>query len=184
MRIQSFHALAVERPASRGAATRQADGYRTSDVGAPMQCGGLIYDLVEPRGRKIGELHFNNRAHARDGGACRQPNHRILTDGRINHPAGEFLSQIFGGLECAAKLADVLPVNEHPGILGESFRLRRPNRIQIRNAHGWFGASLCISLSCRDANAHQSSLYGSGGASRWTLATDSSMATLISSRHD
>src|SRR5258707_13469098 len=107
MSIQSFHALAVERPASRGAATRQADGYRTSNVGAPMQRGGLVYNLVQPSRRKIGELHFNNRAHALDGCAYSQPNHRILTDGRINHPAGEFLSQILGGLECAAKLADV-----------------------------------------------------------------------------
>ena len=92
----------------------------TGHLRAPEQRRGLVDDLVETGGGKIGELHLDDRPHALDGRADGQADHRILADGRVNHPPGKFLRQIFRGLERAAERADILPVNEHARIVAQA----------------------------------------------------------------
>src|SRR5665647_35839 len=60
MRVNRLNALAVERPAAGRAAERQAHGDGTGNIRAPEKGRGLVDDLVETDGGKIGELHFNN----------------------------------------------------------------------------------------------------------------------------
>ena len=85
----------------------------TRNIRAPKKRRGVVDDLVEANDGKIGELHFDDRPHAFDRRADGRADHGIFADGRIHHAAGKFLGEIFGGLECAAKRADVLAVNEH-----------------------------------------------------------------------
>src|SRR5664279_3943712 len=181
MRVNRLDALAVKGTAAGGAARRQADRDGAGHSGAPMQRGRLVDDLVEAWGGKVRKLHFDNRPHSLDGGAYRQAQHGVFAHGRVDYPPGKSLRQGLGSLECAAKGPYILPVNKHAGIVRQRARLRLPNRLQVRNAH--LGSLWsCPSLKCFEARAHQSSLYGSGPGSRWTLATLSSTVWTISLR--
>ena len=135
MRVDSFHALAMEWPAARSAAGGQTDGDRAGHPGPPVQRGRLIDDLVEGDRRKIRELHFDDRPHAFDGRADRQADHGIFANWRVEDPAGKLLRQILGRLERAAKAADILTVNKHTRIFRQGAGLGFTNGVQVSNAH-------------------------------------------------
>src|SRR5271156_3100825 len=111
MRIECLHALRVKRPRAGGAAARKTDGDGTGNLRAPVERGRLIDNLVEADRREIRELHLNDRAHALNGRPNGRTNDRVFAERRIEHPARIFLRQTFGGLESAAELADILPVD-------------------------------------------------------------------------
>jgi hypothetical protein len=84
---------------------------------------------VEKSANCISTAHpFNRRAYGRaDNG--------ILADGSVNDPSGKFPGQVFGGLEGAAKSADILPVNENARVFRQRPCLRFANRFEIGDAH-------------------------------------------------
>src|SRR5262249_24441933 len=125
--------------------------------------------------RKIRKLHFNNRSHPLDCRAHGQTNHRVLADRCVHYPPGILLRQVLCCLERSAERTHVLPVNEHALIIRQGFRLRFSDCFKVGDAH-----VACPSLRCLLASAHQSSRYGSGPASRCTLATTASTFWLSS----
>ena len=107
---------------------------------------GLVDDLVEADGGKIGELHFDDRPHPLDRRADGRADHRVFADGRIQHAPRKFLGQIFRGLERAAKRADILPVNEHARIVRQRLRLRFADGFEIGDAHGALKSAVALAF--------------------------------------
>ncbi len=125
----------MKRAASGVAPRWQANGDWTRNPGPPEKSGRLIHDLVNGHGRKVSELHLDDRTHSLDGGPDRTAHHGILTNGSIQNPPWKFFGQILGGLESASEISDVLTVNVHPFIVPESLFLRFPNRFEVCNSH-------------------------------------------------
>ena len=109
---------------------------------APEKRRGLVDDLIEADGGKIGELHFDDRPHAFNRRADGQADHRVFGDGRIQNAAGKFLRQIFRGLERAAERADILPVNEHARIVAQGVGLRFADGFEVGDVSAPF--SRCV----------------------------------------
>jgi len=105
------------------------------NIGPPEKGGGVIDDLIESNHGKIGKLHFDDGTHAFYGRPDRRANHCVLADGGVHHAPWKFPRQIFRGLECPAKSAHVLAINEHPRIVLQCLRLGRANRFEIGYAH-------------------------------------------------
>jgi hypothetical protein len=80
---------------------------------------GLVDDLVEADGGKIGELHLDDRPHSFDGRADGGPTIASSLMGESSTRPGKFLGQIFRGLERAAERADILPVNKHARVVAQ-----------------------------------------------------------------
>ena len=135
MRVNSFQALAVKRPAPGGPARWHADGDGTRHFRPPKKRRRLIDNLRQTRRRKIGELHFDDGAHSLDGRPNRRADNGILADRSIQHPPRKFRRQILGRLERAAKRAHVLSVNKNTRILGQCPGLRGADGFKISDAH-------------------------------------------------
>jgi len=95
----------------------------------------MIDDLIQARGGKVGELHFDDGPHALQGGADGRADHGILADRGIENAAGEFEGEILGGFESAAEGADILAVNEDAGVVGQGAGLGGANGFKVGNAH-------------------------------------------------
>src|SRR5580692_11707078 len=134
----------MKRAAARVASARQPDRDRAGYLCAPEKCGGLIDDLIDGHRREIRELHFDNRAHSLDGGPDRASNHCVLADWSIQDPARKFFGQVFCRLKSTAEGPDILAINVHPLIVSESFFLRFPNRLEVRDSHRTKSASAIL----------------------------------------
>ena len=95
----------------------------------------MIDDLIEARRGEVGELHFDDGAHPRQGRPDGSTDHRIFTDGSILDPAGKLRGQIPGRLERTAKRPNILPVDENPWIVRQRLGLRFANGFEVSNAH-------------------------------------------------
>src|ERR1051325_7065200 len=104
-----------------------------------MQRGGLIDDLIETNGGEIRKLHLDDWPHAFDGGADRQPDHRIFADGRINDPAGKLLGETLGRFKGAAERADILAVDEDAGVVGQGAGLGFADGFEVGDAQNGGG---------------------------------------------
>ncbi len=133
--VEAFHALAVERAAAAGAAAGEADDERAGDAGAPEVGGGLIDDLVEADAGEVGELHFDDGAHAADGSADGHADHGVFADGAVEDAAGEVAREVLGGFEGAAEGGDVLAVDEHGRVVAQGLGLSFADGFQISDAH-------------------------------------------------
>ena len=165
MRVDSLHRLAVKRAAARRATGGHANGDGARHVGAPVKRGGLVDDLIESDGGKVGKLHLDDGPRAFDSGTDGHADHGVFADGRIEDATGEFFAEILGGLESTAKGGDILTVKEYGGIVTQSFVLRLTNGFEVGDAH----ASCCPSTRSVLERACQFSLKGSGVGSLDTL---------------
>ena len=165
MRVDGLHRLAVKRTAARRATGGHADGDWAWHIRAPVECGGLIDDLIEADGGKVGELHFDDRPCAFHGGTDGHTDHGVLADGRIEDTTGEFFAEVLGGFEGTAESGDVLTIEEHRWIVAECLVLRLTNGFEVGDAH----ASCCPSTRSALERACQFSLKGSGVGSLDTL---------------
>ena len=93
--------------------------------------GAVVDDLVQRDGREIGELHFDDRAHALDGGPEGHACHGVLGDRAVEHAAGMFGEQAFGGFESAAEVPDVLAVEEDALVLAEGVVKGRGDGVDV-----------------------------------------------------
>src|ERR1700679_135433 len=101
----------MERATAGRASAGQANGDGAGDVGAPVERGGLIDDLIEADRREIGKLHLDDGAKALDRRANGASDDRVFAQGRIQDPPRKLLRQVLRGLEGAAELPDVLAIN-------------------------------------------------------------------------
>src|SRR5260370_10412016 len=99
-------------------------------------------------------------------GPDRSPNYRVFADRRVQHAPGKFFSETFRCFKGAAKCsADILPVNKNGFVVAKQFRLRLPDRLQIRDAHSRESTRSRVEI------AHQSSSSASGAAFFCAVAT-------------
>ena len=133
--INRLHALAVKGAGAERAAAGQSNDYGAGNVGAVVEGGGLIDDLVEPDGREVGELHFDDRARAFDGGTDGQADNGVLAQRRVHDTTGKFGGQILRCFERAAECANVLPVDENARVIGQRFFLRGADGFEVGDAH-------------------------------------------------
>ena len=99
-----LHALAVERAAARGAARGQAHRDRARHAGPIEMRGRLVDDLVEGDRREVGELHFDDRPHALDGGAHGAADHGVFADRAVEHAAREIPARPLVALNAPPKV--------------------------------------------------------------------------------
>ena len=124
----------MERSAARSAAARQTHSDWTRHIRAPEKRGRLIHDLIERHRREVGVLHFDDGPFAFNRRADREAGDGVFTDRRVYDATRKFHRQVFRCLECPAKRADILSVNEDAGIIGQRPCLRLAYCFQIGDA--------------------------------------------------
>jgi hypothetical protein len=135
VRVDRFHALAVEGAGAERSAAGQAHDDGARDVGAVVKRGGLVDDLVEADGREVGELHFHDGTRAFDGCSDGQSDDGIFAQGRIHDASGKFRGEILRRFEGPAEDADVLPVDEDAGVVGQRLFLGGADGFEVGDAH-------------------------------------------------
>ena len=136
MRVDRFHALAVEWAAAFRSAGRQAHGDRAGDLGAPILCAGVVENLVERDAGEIRELHLDDRPHSFHGRADRRADHGVFADRRVQDAPGKLFRQTFRGFERATEFpGDVLTVDEDALVFAQKIRLRLADRFEVGDAH-------------------------------------------------
>ncbi len=137
MRIDPFHALAVERAAAFRSAGRQTHRDRAGGLGPPILRARVIENLVERDAGEIRELHLYDRPHAFHGRADRRADHGVFADRRVQDAPGKLFRQAFRRFERAAEFSgDVLSVDEDAVVIAQKIRLRFADRFEVSDAHG------------------------------------------------
>ena len=136
MRIERLHRLTVERPAALSPSRGQTNCDRTGNARPPEDRPRVVQNLIQRDAREISELHLNNWPESFHCRPNRGPDHCVLANRSVQHPAWKFFSQTFCRFEGAAKgPADVLPINEDSLVVPQQFGLRFTNRFEISDAH-------------------------------------------------
>ena len=84
-------------------------------------------------------MHFDDRAHAFDGGANGETDHRVFRDRAVEDPVGKHFGEALGGFEGTAEGGDVLAVEEHARIFPQEGFLRFADGIDVGHTHGKTG---------------------------------------------
>src|SRR5437879_2451848 len=137
MRIEPFHALAVEWATAFRSARWQAHRDRTGNLGPPILGAGVVENLVKRDAGEIRELHLHDRPHSFHGRADRSADYGVFADRRVQDAPRKLFRQTFRGFERATEFSgDVLTVDKDALIFPEKISLRLADRFEVSDAHG------------------------------------------------